>query len=50
MGLKMSEMKLIMENWKGFVSEQFEACNRGVTIGVFKQSLDLMNYLKMEAL
>jgi len=37
----MSDMKLIMENWKGFVNEQFEACDTTFTIGDLMVATDI---------
>ena len=34
-------MKLIMENWKGFVNEQFEACDTTFTIGDLMVATDI---------
>jgi hypothetical protein len=42
------EMKLIMESWKGFINEEFDACNTPFTIGDFAGSLELMALVKDE--
>jgi len=44
----MSDMKLIMENWKGFVSEQFEACNTPFTIGDMIVATDIATVIDDE--
>ena len=44
----MSDMKLIMENWKGFVNEEFEACKTDFTIGDLMIATDLASVIDDE--
>ncbi len=45
----MSDMKLIMENWKGFVNEQFDACDTPFTIGDMMIATDIASVIDDEA-
>jgi hypothetical protein len=42
-------MKLIMENWKGFVNEQFDACDTPFTIGDMMIATDIASVIDDEA-
>mgnify|MGYP003661004722 CR=1 FL=1 len=44
-----TEMKLIMENWKGFINEEFDACEgTSFTIGDYAGSIELLTLVKDE--
>ncbi len=44
----MSDMKLIMENWKGFVNEEFKACKTDFTIGDLMIATDIASVIDDE--
>jgi len=44
----MSDMKLIIENWKGFVNEEFEACDTPFTIGDLMVATDIASVIDDE--
>ena len=44
----MSDMKLIMENWKGFVNENLDACDTPFTIGDMMVATDIASVIDDE--
>jgi len=41
----MSEMKLIMERWDGYLNEEFDACKGGFKVGDVLLATDMVKYL-----
>ena len=43
----MSEMKLIMERWDGYLNEEFDACKGGFKVGDVLLATDMVKFGKL---